>query len=564
MAQGANPISASSADVWRNDYTYPEVQSYFGIVDRNENVQPIEGKTLNCFSTNLFIPMELNKDDKLFLYLTGFVKLVELFEARTRELQTETDQWMLYIYCDNMFFEEFNDTVYKKREGNNNNNRKIKGNYGENQVFFKRLLQLYREYLEIIKANKEGKYSFVKLFSFDCQDVKSENIEKGNLYLGHPSTFGSFIRFLPFFDDSISRVFSINVSHAITPKLVYSILKWMESQKELITIKSESYMFQMHDKDKIKLSGIIYKYLVKEKKKEENKWVMGANPINGRHAAGLIGFYKKQDNQIINVNINFFMNIIKKITQLHKSKFTIPLYANYINPDTGLLNKIIGQKKIYFFIYGIDEILLAYFIKFKDEFKDIYFFNHTNDTTKLIESNVYFFNMDSVDDLYKYLNHDEIKKSEEINLTYDFIIGNLSDYHRYLSRTFTDLIGKTQEIQNFLKTTKTFDFITLLNGFDEIKPLIVVESEEQIKFRNFFTYLDFQMEGLIQALIAYYTNGDLVLKVPYVMDEQSSVANMKQHMMAAAGGGKNKKKTKKPKSKLKSKLKSKKIKKKLN
>ena len=72
------------------------------------------------------------------------------------------------------------------------------------------------------------------------------------------------------------------------------------------------------------------------------------------------------------------------------------------------------------------------------------------------------------------------------------------------------------------------------------------------------------MEGLIQALIAYYTNGDLVLKVPYVMDEQSSVANMKQHMMAAAGGGKNKKKTKKPKSKLKSKLKSKKIKKKLN
>ena len=50
MDEGANPISASSADVWRENYTYPEVQSYFGIVDRNENVQPIEGKTLNCFS----------------------------------------------------------------------------------------------------------------------------------------------------------------------------------------------------------------------------------------------------------------------------------------------------------------------------------------------------------------------------------------------------------------------------------------------------------------------------------------------------------------------------------
>jgi len=58
-ASGANQSSPNSTDVWREDYTYPEVQRYFGIVDRNENVQPIEGKTLNCFSTNLFIPMDL-------------------------------------------------------------------------------------------------------------------------------------------------------------------------------------------------------------------------------------------------------------------------------------------------------------------------------------------------------------------------------------------------------------------------------------------------------------------------------------------------------------------------
>ena len=192
-ASGANANPANSVE-WREDYTYQEVKEYFGIEDRNPKVKPIKGKTLNVFSTNLFIPMELEISDKLFLYLTGFVKLVELFEVRTRELQTQTEQWMLYIYCDNMFFEEFNDTVYKiKNETNNNNNKTIKRNYAKNQVFFKRLLELYKEYLEIITANEKGKYFFVKLFSFNCLDVKNEK-----LYLGHPSTFGSFIRFLPF------------------------------------------------------------------------------------------------------------------------------------------------------------------------------------------------------------------------------------------------------------------------------------------------------------------------------------------------------------------------------
>ena len=142
-ASGANPISANLADEWRENYNYEEVIKYFAIIDRNPNLQSIASRTLNVFSTNLFIPMELGKSDKLFLYLTGFVKLVELFRDRTRELQTETDQWMLYIYCDNMFFEEFNDTVYIPKKTNNNNNQEIKGNYRTNQEFFKRLLQYF-------------------------------------------------------------------------------------------------------------------------------------------------------------------------------------------------------------------------------------------------------------------------------------------------------------------------------------------------------------------------------------------------------------------------------------
>jgi len=263
--------------------------------------------------------MELGKSDKLFLYLTGFVKLVELFRDRTESLQTETDQWMLYIYCDNMFFEDggFKNSDYTfTPERNNENNIKIKGFYAKNQEFFKRLLQLYREYLAIITANEENKYSFVKLFSYNCMDVKNEKP-----YLGHPSTFGSFIRFLPFFDDLISRVFSINIRSAITPKLIYEIKEWVESQKELITINMENYYFKsaMLSKDKTeqKKISIIRKYLEINKKKTN---LCGVNQINTRHAAGLIGFYKKQSEAIIDVNINFFMNIIKKIIKLQKKK----------------------------------------------------------------------------------------------------------------------------------------------------------------------------------------------------------------------------------------------------
>ena len=65
-ASGANASPANSVDEWREDYTYQEVKEYFGIEDRNPKVKPIKGKTLNVFSTNLFIPMELEISDKLF------------------------------------------------------------------------------------------------------------------------------------------------------------------------------------------------------------------------------------------------------------------------------------------------------------------------------------------------------------------------------------------------------------------------------------------------------------------------------------------------------------------
>ena len=54
-ASGANQSFSNSSDKWRENYTYPEVKEYFGIIDRNPKVISVSGQTLNVFSTNLFI-----------------------------------------------------------------------------------------------------------------------------------------------------------------------------------------------------------------------------------------------------------------------------------------------------------------------------------------------------------------------------------------------------------------------------------------------------------------------------------------------------------------------------
>ena len=664
---GANPSYFNSVDKWIYNYTYEDVIHYFGIVDRNENVQPIPSRTLNVFSTNLFIPMELDKSEKLFLYLTGFIKLVELFRDRTRELQTERDQWMLYIYCDNMFFEEggFKNDVYKKREGNNKNNIKIKGNYGTNKEFFKRLLQLYREYLAIIIANEGGKYSFVKLFSYNCLDVKSENIKKRNPYLGHPSTFGSLVRFISFFDDTISRVFSINIRTAITPKLVYLIKKWIQSGQNLITNNYYGYDFRdfsdisyNNNSNVRQILKEIFKNNIKRKPLKPSQF----NNINNRHAAGLIGFYKKKKHSSSfvsqfsiksnsqefpeGININIFMNIMRVLIKLHIKKLKYkPPYKDEIT-----LN---------FFSYGIDEVLLNYIINLSVE--EVYYFSENKSIFEILDYDIVHKNRKEIDqsnfpalleklkefvstlkttDIYKYfqfrinntkstnplklsyfsiiitlkeeeltdeeiklINHN-LKILEDLYLFYginNFLFYKLvqvneeyldSDYLKkinlydlksffeflnnkiiidlQLGRYFTDFIEETEKIKNYFSNVESYSFTELLCGFDEIKPLYIVEKNDE-NLEKFFTYFDFKMEELIQALISYYTNGDLVLKVPYVIDEQQlSVPNGKQPMMLAASnqantsalqantsalqfaGGKNKKKTKKPKKKLKS------------
>ena len=53
------------------------------------------------FSTNVFIPQELNMSHKIFSYLTGFIKLVETFKKMTNWDETPVgERWGLIIFLD--------------------------------------------------------------------------------------------------------------------------------------------------------------------------------------------------------------------------------------------------------------------------------------------------------------------------------------------------------------------------------------------------------------------------------------------------------------------------------
>ena len=54
------------------------------------------------FSTNVFLPMEMNIKHKTFSYLTGFIKLVETFKLQTnwKDSISPDKNWGLLVFYD--------------------------------------------------------------------------------------------------------------------------------------------------------------------------------------------------------------------------------------------------------------------------------------------------------------------------------------------------------------------------------------------------------------------------------------------------------------------------------
>lgn len=232
---------------------YKSMHKFFGINETFNGTQQIipDNKIKFVYSTNVFMPFEMTMSQKSFTYFTGLMKLIESFPHSTqfnRDDISPERKIYLFVYYDAMFDNfklEDIDEIYTLDDLTNlDYNTLIKGNYNENKEMIKKLLSLYKMYIDKIKSNPD-KYKFLKLFSYNCKELftplnetnTSNNYEYYNLtkdtkYLGHPSTFGSFMRFLPLYyksaDDSpyksLTNVFIANSSFNLNLQ-IYQFVK---------------------------------------------------------------------------------------------------------------------------------------------------------------------------------------------------------------------------------------------------------------------------------------------------------------------------------------------------
>lgn len=618
----------------------------------------------NVFSTNIFIPMDPVIHNKSYTYLTGFIKLVETFKERTNfdKIINQTDRWYLYIYADSMFEKEYNSSAYAYNNKNNKININIKKNYKKNEVELSKLHKMYKLYIEHIKRNK-SQYNFIKFMYFQTDAVKT------NKYLGNPLTIGSMIRFEPFYHENLTRVVSINISHAITLNLMNLINQWIISNKSILcnNLNSNLYTFgnlhgygnknllyMVNDEytlnfrfaaglfgykinKTIKLprynSGIIYEkiknYIITHSKNQYE-------PGTESYIANLYDLYKYGIDEIILVLIIFYRfkvktlpelsekyknNMIREATLDNISEFINdycytymdPYYYEISNKHNGNKNNDINDEenmkkynildKAYYYPIDYDEIHNDFTNTdgvYYESYEERLILNshkggiELNNLIMLISNdlcykkNIYI-NNESKKGKKSYTINDTFESTLNSNelLLYKFIYGDyqyknqfVSDLyrHRILGRKFVrDLLGNISmddntkrklkiplAYKNYFKIIQDYftnvymnpkigTFISLLNGFDEEKPLMILfkdvslytklhenpfairetENVDEILyselFKDYYTVYnineientDEKLKSLIDELISYYQNREKVIINSYPTEEKS-------------------------------------------
>ena len=366
------------------DINYENLETFLGI--EKHKIVPEKN---NVFSTCIFIPENLNIDEKTSMYLTGFFKLVETFSKRKPD-----DTWKLRIYFDKIIISDLSKLYrlhrikykskkrlktknnkqkknkhtlnnnekgflnFTKKYNNNNNNNKNTIKFAKGFNDYKYLLNIYKNYINFIIDNNDI-YNDIELFSFDC---KSFNYKKYSR-LGHPQTFGSIIRSLPMFEPNINIMFQINISHTITPFMSYNIKKWVLDSNCFIfdtSVLNKGYNFSGS-----KYLESIFKLSELLSKKTEN---------NNIETLGDYSFFIKNEifkntdllnvsNNLSNNKKNSFNKILKQrqlagiygcktITSKHNIKYFYHMLYNSIEKYNITKNKDI-------FSYSVDEYFLT-------------------------------------------------------------------------------------------------------------------------------------------------------------------------------------------------------------
>ena len=112
---------------------------------------------------------------------------------------------------------------------------KDRGVNSNNVLRLKKMMKLLNLYLKVIQESRSPRYSNIEIVRFNCDKVK---LSKKNIP-GHPSTFGSIMRFLPLFDKNVDMFVSVNSRLPVTPLMKQIIDYWenaKDKQKKLLTL----------------------------------------------------------------------------------------------------------------------------------------------------------------------------------------------------------------------------------------------------------------------------------------------------------------------------------------
>ena len=205
-----------------------------------KNVKLVTRPNKKVISTSIFLPENPSVNFKTPMYFVEMIKLVENFTI------IMGDKYILRIYYDSIFDlgikeKPLNDIVesdisqynnlynyqYNNLSPNETIDPKIKKNIKTNKDFLKKIIKMVFSYFNRVKRIQDARYKNIELISYDCPQAS----QNPNL-LGHPSTFGSIIRFLPIYDANVDAFFCINSRYPITPLMKHIIESWMNNPEK--------------------------------------------------------------------------------------------------------------------------------------------------------------------------------------------------------------------------------------------------------------------------------------------------------------------------------------------
>ena len=456
----------------------PELKTLSDLITLKEIYEGTNCKDIkNAFVTNVFIPEDISVISiKTYNYFTGFVKNVETFNHRT------DSTWKLIIYLDYQLYDTYTDKDIGKVKGeikkysnintkpkDNNTlyNTAIKNNYETHKVKLDQLLNLYYLYIKHIIENKD-KYTHIKLISYKCDGLNNYK------YIGHTSTFGSIMRFIPIFDDTdYDLIVPINISHAISIFFFYEIQKWIESKADIITINDAGYNFS----NSIPECETIYEMLHTTPHEDVSSIT--------RMLAGLFGIKKTT------------------ITVAHKTEFVF-IMNQLINLFSTSFLKQANTKVLNPFTYGIDEIIISIILNLKLVISsNKYYFETLLDRKTLRDINFKTINLYNIflNILYQllYNKDNEVKMTEESKYNYNVDIQKIIHFHRYISikKIMLKIIKRVNTLELFRNTNN-------ITNYDE-KRYKLIEFTEQNTLYNIYKIL--------------YNNSSIFLQLLDALDE---------------------------------------------